>query len=123
MEALFTTTLGLSRLQFAVTTIVPMLLSAVCVGMAYVSIVQRREKSPFAWTAGFVVFAFVALGASYYPYLLPPNLTAAEAAAQPLTMRVMLVGLLIFLPILIGYNIYMYWVFRGKVTTNVYEEH
>jgi cytochrome d ubiquinol oxidase subunit II len=100
MEALFTTTLGLSRLQFAVTTIVPMLLSA-----------------------GFVVFAFVALGASYYPYLLPPNLTAAEAAAQPLTMRVMLVGLLIFLPILIGYNIYMYWVFRGKVTTNVYEEH
>lgn len=104
-------------------TIIPMLLCAICVGMAYAAIIRRKERSPFAWTAAFVVLAFVALGSSYYPYLLPPNLTAAQAAAQPLTMRVMLVGLLIFLPILISYNIYMYWVFRGKVTSNVYEEH
>jgi cytochrome d ubiquinol oxidase subunit II len=104
-------------------TVIPMILSAVCIGMILVSLAQRRERAPFFWTMGFVAAAFVALGASYYPYVLPPELTASEAAAQPLTMRVMLVALLIFLPILIGYNLYMYWIFRGKVRSNLYDEH
>jgi cytochrome bd-type quinol oxidase subunit 2 len=34
----------------------------------------------------------------------------------------MLIAIGIFLPFLLAYNLFQYWVFRGKVKENLYEE-
>jgi len=49
------------------------------------------------------------------PYLVPPVLDVWEAAADPKAQMFMLVGVLILLPIILGYTVFNYWVFRGKV--------
>ena len=41
--------------------------------------------------------------------------TAALKRADPKAQMFMLVGVLILLPIILGYTVFNYWVFRGKV--------
>ena len=38
-----------------------------------------------------------------------------EAAAAPSSQLFMLVGTLLLLPIILGYTVFVYWTFRGKV--------
>jgi cytochrome d ubiquinol oxidase subunit II len=45
------------------------------------------------------------------------NLTIWNSASSDLTLTIMLISTLIFLPIVIGYTIYVYKVFKGKVST------
>ncbi len=103
-------------------TAVPIILSTLCLSMVIVGLAQARTRSPFYWSVGAVSGIFIAMASSYYPHLLPPNITAPMTAAAPDTMRVMIVVIAILLPILVTYNFYQYWVFRGKVTRNVYDE-
>jgi cytochrome d ubiquinol oxidase subunit II len=49
------------------------------------------------------------------PYLVPGALTVWEAAAAPSSQLFMLVGTLLLLPIILGYTVFVYWTFRGKV--------
>jgi len=49
------------------------------------------------------------------PYLVPPTIDVWEAAADPKSLRFMLVGVLVLLPVILGYTVFNYWVFRGKV--------
>ncbi len=44
------------------------------------------------------------------------NLTIWNSASSDLTLTIMLISTLIFLPIVIGYTIYVYRVFKGKVS-------
>jgi cytochrome d ubiquinol oxidase subunit II len=57
---------------------------------------------------------------SLYPYAIPPRVTLQDAAAQPETMRFVLWGAGIVLPFVLGYLVYSYWVFRGKVGQEKY---
>jgi cytochrome d ubiquinol oxidase subunit II len=52
---------------------------------------------------------------SNVPYLVPPSITVWEAAAVPESQIFTLVGVLIMLPIILGYTAFVYWTFRGKV--------
>jgi cytochrome d ubiquinol oxidase subunit II len=52
---------------------------------------------------------------SWFPYLVPPQLTIWDTAAAPGSQMFMLVGTLILLPIILGYTVLVYWLFRGKV--------
>jgi len=103
-------------------TVGGMIVAAVCMGMVIVSLSKGWQRAPFFWVLGFAASSFLALGASFYPNLIPPAVTAGDAAAQPMTMQVMLIVIAVFLPVLLAYNIYQFWVFRGKVTSNVYDE-
>lgn len=69
---------------------------------------------PFAATAGIFVLSFLALGYSYFPDIIPGQLTIWEAASAPESLLFILVGVAIVLPAIIIYTLYMYWVFRGK---------
>jgi cytochrome d ubiquinol oxidase subunit II len=62
----------------------------------------------------------VGLGISVYPYLVPQSITIAAAAAPASSQRFMLVGTVVLIPIIIGYTVHAYWVFRGKVGTEGY---
>jgi len=55
------------------------------------------------------------LGVSFYPNLVPPSLPIAEAAAPDSSLRFLLVGTAVLIPMILAYTAYSYWVFRGKV--------
>ena len=83
---------------------------------------ERREKhSPFLCALGLFVLSFIGLGVSFYPLIVPFEITIWEAAAPSSSLAFMLVGAAILLPIILAYTGYAYWVFRGK--TNVAESY
>jgi cytochrome d ubiquinol oxidase subunit II len=70
---------------------------------------------PFICAVLLFLLAFVGLVASNVPYLVPPTVTVWEAAAARSSQVFMLVGVLVLLPVILGYTVFNYWVFRGKV--------
>ena len=74
-----------------------------------------RPVMPFAASVVLFLLAYVGLVISNVPYLVPPVITVWDAAADPKAQRFMLVGVLILLPVILGYTVFNYWVFRGKV--------
>jgi len=59
--------------------------------------------------------AFAGLAYSLFPYVVMDSLTIWDAAAHPSALTFMLVGTLIVLPFIVGYTVYAYRVFSGKV--------
>jgi cytochrome d ubiquinol oxidase subunit II len=60
------------------------------------------------------VLAFLGLAYSLFPWVVPQRLDIWQAAAAPGSLAFILVGVVIVLPMIIGYTIFSYWVFRGK---------
>ncbi|CAD0184223.1 Cytochrome d ubiquinol oxidase subunit 2 [Ruegeria sp. THAF57] len=75
----------------------------------------QRDYLPFFCAIALFVVCFIGLGTSFYPYMLPPSLTIAEAAAPNSSLAFALVGAVILLPVILAYTAYTYWVFRGKI--------
>ncbi|MDV7143835.1 cytochrome d ubiquinol oxidase subunit II [Tropicimonas sp. TH_r6] len=74
-----------------------------------------QDVAPFLCAIGLFVVSFIGIGISFYPHMVPPGLTIADAAAPDSSLAFALVGAVILLPIILGYTAYAYWVFRGKV--------
>ena len=74
-----------------------------------------REVMPFLCAVGLFLLGFVGLAISNVPYLVPPSITIWEAAAVPQSQIFTLIGVLIMLPVILGYTVFVYWTFRGKV--------
>lgn len=77
--------------------------------------------APFVITIGIYTSSFVGLAYSFFPYIVPEQMTIVEAAAAPASLMIMLVGALIVIPILIGYTALAYWIFHGKATELRYD--
>jgi cytochrome d ubiquinol oxidase subunit II len=75
---------------------------------------DRFTWVPFAGTAGIFTLAFAGLAYSFYPFVVPDQLTIYEAASSPESLAIILVGTLFVLPVILGYSALSYWVFRGK---------
>lgn len=82
-----------------------------------VSLKRRYEVYPFVASLSLFLSAYLGLEAAIYPMAIPPHMTIYEAAAQTEAMIFTLWGVGIVLPVVLGYTIYSYSVFRGKVTT------
>ncbi len=102
-------------------TVVPFVLGVAAFGAMLLAIRAGRERLPFLCALLFAFLGYVALSANYFPVIVPPGLTVYQAAAQPLTLRAMLLAVGIALPILLAYNILQYWIFRGKAAGGSYE--
>jgi cytochrome bd ubiquinol oxidase subunit II len=74
-----------------------------------------REVTPFLSAVGLFLLGFVGLAISNVPYLVPPSITIWDAAAVPQSQIFMLIGVLIMLPVILGYTVFVYWTFRGKM--------
>lgn len=74
-----------------------------------------NDAEPFLAAVALFLLGFVGLLISNVPYLVPGALTVWEAAAAPSSQLFMLVGTLVMLPIILGYTVFVYWTFRGKV--------
>jgi cytochrome d ubiquinol oxidase subunit II len=89
--------------------------TALVIGQLLRAIWQRREAQPFLLSIGLFLLSYLGLGISLYPNVVPHETTIWEAASHPDSLMFMLVGILILLPVILGYTGYTYWVFRGKV--------
>ncbi len=68
-----------------------------------------------SWLIQLFVLCFIGIGISFYPYIVPPSVTIGDAAAPEKSLFFALVGTVVFVPIILVYTAYAYWVFRGKV--------
>lgn len=73
---------------------------------------------PYLWTVAIFLLGYIGLMVGIFPYLVPYALTYEQAAAASNAQGLLLVGAVIFLPVILGYTAYVYWVFRGKVTAD-----
>jgi cytochrome d ubiquinol oxidase subunit II len=76
---------------------------------------KGREIPPFFAAIMLFLLGYLGLVISVFPYLVPPTLTIWDTAAAPASQRFMLMGTLPLLPIILGYVVFVYWVFRGKL--------
>src|SRR5262245_6785655 len=74
-----------------------------------------REVPPFLAAIALFLLGYLGIVISVFPYLVPPTLTIWDTAAAPASQLFMLVGTLILLPIILGYFVFVFWIFRGKV--------
>lgn len=79
---------------------------------------QSTQKAyrPILFVGGIFVLAFIGLGYSFFPYIVPGELTLWEAASSTATLQVIFVGAICVLPFIAGYTVLSYWIFRGKAT-------
>jgi cytochrome d ubiquinol oxidase subunit II len=97
---------------------IPMLL----IGLAWFffsALKKRRELAPFLCALGFFFLAYLGLGVSMWPMMVPPSVTIQDAAAPPATQAFLLWGASALIPIILVYTGYVYWLFRGKVQVGV----
>lgn len=76
---------------------------------------DKSDYRPFLSSLAIFVLCFAGIGISFYPNIIPPSLTIAEAAAPDSSLEFALVGTLVLVPMILAYTAYAYWVFRGKV--------
>ncbi|RKS10720.1 cytochrome bd-I ubiquinol oxidase subunit 2 apoprotein [Nocardiopsis sp. Huas11] len=88
-----------------------------------VAVLLRHERLSFALTAVTVLTAFTALLGSLFPNVLPSttdpafSLTVANASSADYTLTVMTWVAVFFLPLVLAYQGWSYWVFRQRVTS------
>jgi cytochrome d ubiquinol oxidase subunit II len=73
-----------------------------------------REYRPFFLSIGIFLTAYLGLGISLWPYVVPFEITFRQAAAAPPSQSLLLIGTLLLLPVVLGYTGYCYYIFRGK---------
>ena len=78
-------------------------------------LLSGRTVLPFLAVIALFLLGYLGLVISNFPYLVPPSLTVWQTAAVPASQIFMLIGTLILLPIILGYVVFIYWIFRGKV--------
>lgn len=93
---------------------VPLLVVAAAFGLLR-ALKKKNENQPFFLSQGLFTLSYIGLGISIFPNIIPPHTTIYEAAAPTESLEFMLIGAVIFLPFVMGYSAYTYWIFRGKV--------
>jgi cytochrome d ubiquinol oxidase subunit II len=96
--------------------LIPLALLAAFAG-AYILYALHIGSShgPFRGAIGLFLASFTGLAVSLFPDLVPGKLSLAEAASDNATMTFMLCGIALVFPVMVGYNLYQYYVFRGRV--------
>ncbi len=75
---------------------------------------------PFACTVGVFLLAFYGLAYSLFPWLVVDRITLWQAASAPEALLVIFYGVVVVLPVIIGYTAFAYRVFWGKSTALKY---
>ena len=97
------------------TTLLPVLLGLAALAAVFASLGKGGDKGPFVLSLAGGALLFLGVATGVYPYITPPSITAAQAAADPITLKFMITGIAIVLPLIIIYTFYMYRIFGGKV--------
>jgi cytochrome d ubiquinol oxidase subunit II len=76
---------------------------------------KELDATPFVSAITLFVLSYIGLGISFYPYIVPPSLTIWDATSPDSSLKFLLVGAAVLVPVILAYTAWAYWVFRGKV--------
>ncbi|MBO9882282.1 cytochrome d ubiquinol oxidase subunit II [Xanthomonas sp. D-109] len=93
-------------------------------GLLLSAVLLRKRRGGLAFIASGAAIAGIILtvGFAIFPFLLPSSsqpgssLTVWDASSSHLTLWIMLLATVLFLPIILGYTTWVYRVLKGKVT-------
>ncbi|WP_371182628.1 cytochrome d ubiquinol oxidase subunit II [Xanthomonas sacchari] len=93
-------------------------------GLLLSAVLLRKRRGGLAFIASGAAIAGIILtvGFAIFPFLLPSSsqpgssLTVWDASSSHLTLWIMLLATVVFLPIILGYTTWVYRVLKGKVT-------
>jgi cytochrome d ubiquinol oxidase subunit II len=87
------------------------------VGLSLVVGMARKGSHRWPFVGAMLLFlsGYLGLAASFMPYIAPYAVTFRQAAAPDNALGLMLAGTAVILPLILGYTVWVYWVFRGKV--------
>jgi cytochrome d ubiquinol oxidase subunit II len=96
--------------------------------LALVLASSRFEKTAFITTGLMIIGVILTAGFSMFPFIMPSSLdgrsslTVWDSTSSQMTLQIMLIAVIIFLPIVLIYTSWVYRVMRGKVTAAALEE-
>jgi cytochrome d ubiquinol oxidase subunit II len=96
--------------------------------LALVLASSRFEKSAFMTTGLMIIGVILTAGFSMFPFIMPSSLdgrsslTVWDSTSSQMTLQIMLIAVIVFLPIILIYTSWVYRVMRGKVTAAALEE-
>ena len=112
--------------SFSIGVLIPVVLAAGV--FASVPLAARRSGGlAFGLSAGAIVLVVVSLAAALYPNAVPSttshafDLSLVAASSTHYTLVVMTVVAVIFVPIVVAYQAWSYWVFRHRLGRDDYE--
>lgn len=92
----------------------PLITAAAFILLWYDLHYKKHETRPFFTSISIFSTAYVGLGVSIYPWIVPFHFSLWDAAASGPGLSLMLVGVVPLLPLILGYTGYCYYIFRGK---------
>ncbi|MDQ2989445.1 MAG: cytochrome d ubiquinol oxidase subunit II [Pseudomonadota bacterium] len=93
---------------------VPLLVAAAMV-MLLRALKGAPHRGPFVAALGLIFLGYSGMAISIWPNIVPPGLSIWSASSPPQSQGFALVGTLFILPFILGYTVWSYYVFRGKV--------
>jgi cytochrome d ubiquinol oxidase subunit II len=95
---------------------------------SWISNARGREGWAFGFGAFTIVTAVLAVWFALFPFVLPStgdpagSLTIENASSTDYTLTIMSWAALVFLPLVLAYQGWTYWVFRKRVTRSRIEK-
>jgi len=77
---------------------------------------RKRHGMPYAGAALVFLSGYLGLAVGFFPAIVPYDIDFRQAANADNALALMLVGVGIMLPLILGYTAWVYWLFRGKVS-------
>ncbi len=116
----FATNLYDNYLEHPVLFLVLIIAVAALVGIKYFLLQKAYYKAWFSSALTIVSCTFygvIGLYPNMFPSKMDPStsLTALNSSSSPLTLKIMLGVVIVFIPIVIGYQVWTYYLFKGKV--------
>lgn len=102
--------------------VIPILAGVALLSVGYLLKIQK-EGWAFIMTALTITFSIITVFMGLFPRVMVSSLnpdwslTIYNASSSPYTLQVMSIVALIFVPIVLGYQIWTYWVFRKRIST------
>jgi cytochrome d ubiquinol oxidase subunit II len=91
------------------------LIGLIGLGLGAFGLYRRHDVTPFLGAYLVFLSGYVGLAVSFFPNIVPYDMTFRQAASADNALGLMLVGVAILLPAILGYTVWVYWLFRGKV--------
>lgn len=80
---------------------------------------KSRDITPFIGAIVLFLLAYLGIVVSLFPFIVPYHFTLWQAASSLNTQLFLAIGTLFLLPIVLMYTAWSYWVFRGKVRSDI----
>lgn len=85
-----------------------------CFMVLWKDLKSTRDIRPFFTVILLFFTCFLGLCISLFPWIVPFSFTIWDAAAASTSQSLLLIGTVLFLPLILAYTAYSYYVFRGK---------